>query len=522
MTREIISEALGFVDMDYILEAMQPVKAGGRRANRLVRTLLAAAAAALLLAATALAAYHYRLRDAVMEVPSYSFGTDSITNLEGLSVNGFRDAPEYQAFAEWWAWLQQDSMERPQRFAELGVDDSYYETPKNYAHLYNAPFADQAAALDEIAERYGLYLHECRESYDTEGQLCTILGLEDLLDERYGAAAGYIYEDGSFRADGWLKDSGYTAWTLMVSAKGSFMQAFSVMLVDWEEWSFVTPAGRELLLAKDEDNAQVLAELEGAYVNLGLKGDWSREEIEALALGLDWEALEQRFDGRTSREEAAAALEAWLQAGRPPVEEEDLDKAAEEFQAAQEAAEAAERRLAEEAAELAGRYDFASLPEGIGFGYEIGQTGSVWDWLTGENIGTETILRRLYYGDRGESLMLASHWCENDGGLCPRAVFEARRKWAEHQFREGMDDVEAFGEIEVGGHEAYYTILSSDSFEIPEGETEPVETVHRQAIVVWLDEEAERLFGLNYSCDGEPGLSIDELVALAGGVQPVE
>lgn len=50
-----------------------------------------------------------------------------------------------------------------------------------------------------------------------------------------------------------------------------------------------------------------------------------------------------------------------------------------------------------------------------------------------------------------------------------------------------------------------------------------METVFRQAILVWLDEEEERLFGMNYNCTGrEPRFTTEELIALAESVGPME
>lgn len=695
MTRECISEALGFVDTKYILEAMAAetgTSGKGRRADRLLRTLLVAAAVAAVLAATALAVYHYRLQDAVMEVPRYNILTDSIETRASLSVNGFRDSPEYQACLEWNTWREQDRKERPNRFAELGVDDSYYETPANYAHLYAAPFADQAAVLDEIAARYGLYLHERREVFETQSQLCAILGLESLFGEPFDDCSGYIYDDGSFNAQGRLAASAPAeSYSLMVTAKGSFVQAWSTLAEDYEEWNFVTPEGRELLVCKAQDGARVLAELEGAYVSLGLQGSMDQEALEALILALDWEALAGRFDGHISRAETAAALEAWLEArtqwtvtdnmdeettlvlsilgnftigelpegfylrlstseapsqwqeedgkgwfslthsyssdsgaglglrwrtlnegdegreldaylkneqvllmestvtdvrvqgweavlamqedaGRssgqiwwldeerelvfwlhaggtaeellamaesviPAGEEVSPDERSRRMAAAQESFDALEQEQntardaqaqreqqeLERVAEQVGRYAFGALPEDFTFDCEYSDTLNVWDWFSGEDIGRETVLRRLYYSDEGEGLMLASHLCENDEGLCHLAVFEARKAVADYQIQENTGDIEEFGEISVNGHEAYYTVSSMDSVYIPEGETEPVETIFRQAILVWLDEEEERLFGMNYNCTGrEPRFTTEELIALAESVGPME
>lgn len=696
MTRECISEALGFVDTKYLLETMTAEAGasgkGRRTTDRLLRTLLVAAAVAAILAATALAVYHYRVQDAVMEVPRYNILTDRIETWAGLSVNGFRDSPEYQACLEWNTWLEQDRKQHPNRFAELGVDDSYYETPENYAHLYIAPFADQAAVLDEIAARYGLYLHERREGFETQGQVCAILGLEGLLDERFDSCRGYIYDDGSFHAEGQMDASAPAEdYSLTVTAKGSFVQAWANLAEDYEEWSFVTPEGWELLLCKAQDGARVLAELSGAYVSLGLRGAMSREELESLALGLDWEALAGRFDGHISRAESAAALDAWLEARTQVLVTDNMDEdtalilsilgkfaiselpedaylwsssssapfywdeqtgqdyfsaghsyesgsgsglslswrtldegearwelegylenyeivlaesevsdclvqgweglaavqegvdgshstvwwldrerellfrldakgAAEEvlalaesvapvgeavspdernrrIAAAQETFDALEQEQnaardaqakqaqqeLERVAERVGRYAFGALPEDFVFDYEYGDTADVWDWFTGEDIGRDTVLRRFYYSADGEGLMLASHLCENDEGLCPRAVFEARRENAEYKLRENTGDMEDFGEISVNGYEAYYTVSSTKSLYIPEGEEEEVETVFRQATIVWLDEEEQRLFGLNYNCQGrEPRFTTEELITLAESVRPIE
>lgn len=680
MTREILLDALGFVEEAFVAEAMTAEKEAVRRTGRWLRTLLIAAAAALLLGAAALAVYGYRIQDAEWELPHYNPFRERMETQSGLSANGFRDSPEYQAYAEWYAWQQQDNMERPNRWEELGVDDMYRETPENYAWLYGAYFADQAAALDEIAERWGMTLHERREVFETEGQLCAALGMDDFLGEDYTKASGYIYEDGSFNAEGRLAGGGGSLfYSLTVSVRGSFAMSSYNHSEHYEQWNCITPGGLELILAKDEDGALVLADLSGAYVVLGLGGEYSREELEALVLGIAWDELGERFDGHVSREEAQTRLEAWLQArteqtvtdnrdegaeqvlfllgnftiaerpegsylwrsegsyprngkgiysvlhsfmtdsgsgfalgwqtlisgeegreldtyldkwhdtlvestvsrvqvqgweavlamqdndgrsgGRvwwldeerelvfylsaggsaeevlamaesvvPAGEEvsltersrrmesgqEDFDRLEQEQAAQRQAEEEAASRALEEVAALVGRYGFGSLPEGFSFDYEIGQKKeAVWE-LDGAE---ESILRRLYHAGDAEGLMLAVHLCENEQGLCPRAVFEARRERAQAKAQTG--EAADFQEVSVNGRAAYYTVLNDQTLAVENGEELWVE--YRQHILIWLDEDSQRLFGLNYSCLGaEPRLNLQELISLAESVQPEE
>ena len=85
----------------------------------------------------------------------------------------------YKAYVEWEDWNRAWKAEHPDPWGELGVDDSYTETPDNYWR-YEAFFAEQGEALDAIAAKYGLTLLSEHYYIRSETQLCRALGLDDL------------------------------------------------------------------------------------------------------------------------------------------------------------------------------------------------------------------------------------------------------------------------------------------------------------------------------------------------------
>ena len=135
--RELTMAKLGLADPG-------PVR---RPMRKLGRILLIAATVVMALSAAAVAVYQYGFRDAVMEeVPRRTLGEEMETR-DRVSLNGFKDSPEYQAYLEWESWNETWNQENPDWFQEQGEDDSYYETDEVYAHIYRAVSREQAEKL---------------------------------------------------------------------------------------------------------------------------------------------------------------------------------------------------------------------------------------------------------------------------------------------------------------------------------------------------------------------------------------
>ena len=298
-----------------------------RPARKLGRMLLVAAAIVLALSAAAMAVYQYTIRDTVAAVPDFQNPSNIRTE---LSLNGFADSPEYQAYVEWVTWDRVWKEENKNWFSEQGVDDSYYETPENYAHLYDAYAAEQGAKLDEIMEKYGLTSHTDMEAFYTESQLCAALGVKDFLGDSFDIRGDYLYEDGAFKAAGTFSADGEEAWISIVNAaKGSITMIASSLPEEYEEWSYTAASGQEVILAAAEDSAWMVADLPGAYVTVFLNAPLEKAEVEALVDEIDLDILAARFDGSVSREESAAMLAAWRQARESAATTDNMDGDAE-------------------------------------------------------------------------------------------------------------------------------------------------------------------------------------------------
>ncbi|MCD7769942.1 MAG: DUF4367 domain-containing protein, partial [Oscillospiraceae bacterium] len=299
-------------------EASAPGGRKKRRGRRTGRTLLIAAVIILTMTMAAAGIYQYSIRDAEMAVVSRTYREDetgqsvlTTETVSTMSVNGFVDSPEYQAYQEWTEWNEAWWAENQDIFNELGVDDSYSEMPENYAYLYGAYFQEQVDKLDEIAEKYGLTLHTFRELFYTESQLCEALGTEDLFSGRLGEGSGYYYDDGSFSIA--VDIDGTEEYVSCYNAVvGSFAMISRNMPAEYEEWSYTTSEGIQVILAvaEGDDVSYIVAGLDGSYFSACVSVAMEREELEALAEEIDLAALNDCFATEEARAETAAAVAA--------------------------------------------------------------------------------------------------------------------------------------------------------------------------------------------------------------------
>ena len=264
-------------------ERLRPAAVGGHaapRRRRGRRALIAAAAAvmAIVLGVTAYAVYQASVKDYIIQPsPAIETGTEPapapdaeaepVQEQASLSLVGYQGTPEYEAYAEWSAW--QEANRDLDRFIEMGVDDSYYETPENYAHLYAAPFRDQAEKLDEIMEKYGLTPLEERYFIYSPEDVYDYLGTASFLPAG-SRGGGYFYDDGTFKLEAIDFGTDSLSGTLYASVKGSFSMIAGFVPQDYEEWSYTTASGQTLDLVMGTDGSLMLLETEGAYIYLGV------------------------------------------------------------------------------------------------------------------------------------------------------------------------------------------------------------------------------------------------------------
>ena len=268
--------------LDLVRAEVKVKKKKPLRLGRAVRTALIAAALAAFLGVTAYAAYELFIDKYVIDQPAYyepeTMREDQTT--ARISLTGYQGTPEYAAYTEWEAY-ENDWWEKAREhdpWQALGVDDSWHETPDNYAGLYGASFQEQADVLDAIVEKYGLTLHQDMAPYYQSQDLYEALGTEPFFGESVANAAedwdvsGYIYDDGSFKAEFSEELSGErrVSMQMFVNAKGSFATISGVaeLTEDCEAWQYTTKSGRGVDLYLSPNGARIMAESEGAYISL--------------------------------------------------------------------------------------------------------------------------------------------------------------------------------------------------------------------------------------------------------------
>ena len=326
----------GLTDADRItrmtMEKLGPmaVTAPPRRRKRPVRRMVTAIAAAVLalgLSVTAYAVYQARMADYIIpeatataeasreasheasnEASPETLATEIPTRAT-ISLVGYQGTPEYAAYTEWTDWRT----EHPFDFSSVGGDDSYYETPQNYAYLYQAYFRPEAEALDEIVAKYGLTLLEDRHFVYAPEEVYDALGTEAFLPEGAGGA-GYIYNNGTFKLEA-MTLNGLEA-SMYTSVKGSFSMISSSFAKEYEEWSYTTASGRTVDLVWAAYSSMILFESDGAYIRVSIDAgseaeydpakdpsmdkEWFMNAMKTLlkqgGIEIDEEALEQDWE----------------------------------------------------------------------------------------------------------------------------------------------------------------------------------------------------------------------------------
>jgi hypothetical protein len=432
------------------------------RGRKLRRTLLVAALVVLTLTATAFAVYQYSMKDTVMEsmpdrVPT---AEQTLMSRNEMSLNGFSDSPEYQAYVEWETWLRTGESENLTWFSDHGVDDSWHETPDNYCYYYGAYTQEQGEKLEEILDKYGLTPHTDLYTFHTESQLCAALGMDDLFGDEITTSGGYLYEDGSFNASGAINGTGQqTQITMIVTVNGSFARGTYGMPEEYEEWSYTTTRGREVLLASTDDYSWMVVNLDGCFVHVEFNHVTAQYQVEALVEQIDLEGLNACFATASARQQVKDTILAWQDDCLSAVQTDNANDAAEIV------------------LDILGNYYLADRPEGYG----LWKTTA---YVPGERIEDETFSVTHEYGP-----ITLSYRTLKPG--------EAALEHTDPVELNAMGFVET--DATVSGYDAIVTDYSTDS------------NVYS---VTWLDTDRELVFTVM----GAWGMTKEEVIALAQSV----
>ena len=282
-------------------------RAQRKKPRKLGRILLIAATLTALLSVTAYGVYQALLKDHF--VTSQTLLDGVIEDLGGessprttISLVGYQNTTEYEAYIQWEAWLAEHRAEYPMD------NSSWHETPDNYYYFYDAAYQAQADKLDEITEKYGVHLHENR-AFASADEIYALLGSEPFLSDGYDKSSGYIYNDGTFNLE-FIKYHGDVddLNALFVSIKGTITNISGVIDTsdEYEEWSYQTASGPVVDLVITSRNAHIFYETESAYVHVGstrldqtqtgVYVPHTRQSLEALADSVNFAELAEVFD----------------------------------------------------------------------------------------------------------------------------------------------------------------------------------------------------------------------------------
>lgn len=289
MKEERILTVLGQIDESYIQET-DPGRPWRHPRLRTRAILLAACLTALLaLTAAAYTANWFGLRDLLLprgEQPPAG-GSSSMT----ISLAGYRDSPEWQALAEWQAFL-----------ASRGPEDSpvpetgdQLDTAFSRYNCYQVYSRDRAEAMEAIAARYDLKLHTTLFDLTANPELL------EPLDAAFGEITGLystMYEDGTFQAEGTadLPEVGAWDFLLLRAVRGTFHDAL-LDLTDsqFREQGYESTCGLPVTLVLGESSGLILADLTDSFVTVLLPGGTDSglgfPQLAALADCIDFSAL---------------------------------------------------------------------------------------------------------------------------------------------------------------------------------------------------------------------------------------
>ena len=264
----------------------------------LQKSLLIAAVIASLFAAMCAGAYAlnlFGLRDFLVPGTKTVTGSGLVSaDVSYLSMAGAQGTPEYKAAEEWINWHWDYTGSQPKGW----IDDDWEPSDQNLkdSSKFYACYDDtMAVKLLEISEKYGLKLHTLSTTPLDLDDLYKLAGTADfVLADDVHVFPKYIYEDGSFSADG--EDFTGKSFGLIRSIAGTLPPAEMHILNadDSHEWSYINLCGNIVSIAV---TPSVSGELSGfilysegdATIVLGTQ-QTDKAQIEALADCFDFSA----------------------------------------------------------------------------------------------------------------------------------------------------------------------------------------------------------------------------------------
>lgn len=257
-------------------------------------SLIAAALMIVVLGGTALATNLFGLRSIIVSDP---YATPEAVG-DVIALQGLPESPEFRANAAWMDYLAGQDLEKAAAEAEKsGALPQGYE----FYTVYSQEMADQ---LEAIARDNDLALHTDARDFYSAADLYAALGTDPFISG-CAAVSGYVYEDGSFQADGTNVADKCYEYQLGYYRKGTFSEV-TLNVGDaekYEEWIYTTASGVDVQLSMSSDRCVLLADLPDGFAAVNLLGGTAgnsvfmpepvtAEELQAFADQFDFSALQ--------------------------------------------------------------------------------------------------------------------------------------------------------------------------------------------------------------------------------------
>ena len=210
--------------------------------------------------------------------PQYAQGTM-------ITLAGYYDSAEAKAASEWQEFL--DGYDQDHEI--LYAADKTWVSPEGFEEYF--VYSDEMVEkLQEIIDKYDLKLHRNFEAvYQNEGVEAK-LGYK-FWDDRCELLSCYTYADGAFQIDADYHATGDRTYgyQLRRNVKGVFDEVcLNIGFVDdYEEWSYVTKDGAEVLLALSRYKGLVFGDYDSCCIAInvldGTEGGLTKEDLEMIA-----------------------------------------------------------------------------------------------------------------------------------------------------------------------------------------------------------------------------------------------
>ena len=282
---------LGQADEKFIAEAAPGKTISKKRIWGKVAVIAACVCLLLALSIAAYAANWFGLRDLLLPVVS---GTSVNAGKEeaAISLAGYQGSSEWQALAEWQAFVSEYDPDGTIYQATDGRLDASFARYSCYL-VYSREMADK---MDEITTKYNLKLHTTSFDLQEQPELVELLGN---FMERCGGYYTYMYEDGTFQVDGTVDFADIGTWDfqLLRTVRGTFHDSMLDIgnISEYQETLYETACGVSVTLALGKDRVLILADLEDSFVTVhipyGSDNGFKQSHLEILADNINFAAL---------------------------------------------------------------------------------------------------------------------------------------------------------------------------------------------------------------------------------------